>query len=132
MHSPPGARYRHAAAPGTAGEAAAAEYGNDATYRMMNIDLYYEEFKNTWRKIVRRFKGRPYLYGYNLVNEPAQTTPVNHSYLQLQYETALVIRELLPMMWDIRKKATAISLQCDRVAELEHAADDAYDALSWL
>ena len=94
VHSPPGARYRHAAAPGTAGKAA--EYGNDPTFRMMNIDEYYEEFKKTWRKIVHRFKGRPYLYGYDLVNEPAQTTPVKHSYLQLQYETALLIRELDP------------------------------------
>ena len=40
---------------------------------------------------------------------------------------AYAIRELLPMLWDIRRKAAAISHQCDRVAELEHAADDAYE-----
>ena len=40
---------------------------------------------------------------------------------------AYAIRELLPLLWDIRHKATAISLHCDRVAELEHAADDAYE-----
>ncbi len=96
LHSPPGARYRFAPAPGTAGDAAAAEYGTEATFRMMDSDVYFEAFKETWRKIVRRVKGRPYLYGYDLVNEPVQTTPVKHSYLQLQYETALAIRELDP------------------------------------
>ena len=40
---------------------------------------------------------------------------------------ANALRDLLPLLWDIRNKATAISLQCDRVAELEHAADDAYE-----
>ena len=40
---------------------------------------------------------------------------------------AYAIRDLLPMLWNIRRKASAISLQCDRVAELEHLADDAYE-----
>lgn len=40
---------------------------------------------------------------------------------------AYALRELLPMLWHIRKQASAISLQCDRVAELEHTADDAYE-----
>ena len=40
---------------------------------------------------------------------------------------AYAIRELLPMLWHIRRQATAISHQCDRVAELEHTADDAYE-----
>jgi len=40
---------------------------------------------------------------------------------------AYALRDLLPLLWDIRRKASAISLQCDRVAELEHAADDAYE-----
>ena len=40
---------------------------------------------------------------------------------------AEVLRDLLPLLWDIRHRATEISLQCDRVTELEHAADDAYE-----
>ena len=40
---------------------------------------------------------------------------------------AYALRDLLPLLWDIRRKAAAISHQCDRVAELEHAADDAYE-----
>ena len=46
---------------------------------------------------------------------------------QIIRDEALALRDLLPMLWDIRHKASAISLQCDRVAELEHAADDAYE-----
>lgn len=40
---------------------------------------------------------------------------------------ANALRDLLPLLWDIKHKATEISLQCDRVAEMEHAADDAYE-----
>ena len=39
----------------------------------------------------------------------------------------LALLDLLPLLWDIKHKATEISLQCDRVAEMEHAADDAYE-----
>ena len=42
-------------------------------------------------------------------------------------QEAAGLRELLPLLWDIKHSASAISLQCDRVAELEHAADDAYE-----
>ncbi|MBO5582332.1 MAG: DUF47 family protein [Bacteroidales bacterium] len=40
---------------------------------------------------------------------------------------ANALRDMLPLLWDIKHKATEISLQCDRVAEMEHAADDAYE-----
>ena len=46
---------------------------------------------------------------------------------QLISSEAHALRELLPMLWHIREKASAISLQCDRVTEMEHAADDAYE-----
>ena len=46
---------------------------------------------------------------------------------QLISGEAYALRELLPMLWHIKEKATAISLQCDRVTEMEHAADDAYE-----
>lgn len=46
---------------------------------------------------------------------------------QLISGEAHALRELLPMLWHIKEKATAISLQCDRVTEMEHAADDAYE-----
>ena len=40
---------------------------------------------------------------------------------------AHALRELVPMLWHIREKGTAIAHQCDRVTEMEHAADDAYE-----
>ena len=46
---------------------------------------------------------------------------------QLISDEAQALRNLLPMLWHIRSKASAISLQCDRVTEMEHAADDAYE-----
>ncbi len=62
-----------------------------------------------------------------LIYHPKKIDSQLQDLAQLIRSEALVLRELLPMMWDIRKKASAISLQCDRVAELEHAADDAYE-----
>ncbi|MBR0458101.1 MAG: cellulase family glycosylhydrolase [Victivallales bacterium] len=94
MHNAPGDRYRSTGLLGTAGEAAAAAFGNAASFRMMFEDEFYEAFLDCWRHIARRFHGRPYLYGYNLVNEPVQTTPVKHGYLQLQYDAARAIREI--------------------------------------
>ena len=37
------------------------------------------------------------------------------------------VQDLLPLLWNIRAQASEISLQCDRIAELEHLADDAYE-----
>ena len=46
---------------------------------------------------------------------------------QLISSEAHALRELMPMIWHIKHKGSAISLQCDRVTEMEHAADDAYE-----
>ena len=46
---------------------------------------------------------------------------------QLIRGEAYALQELLPLIWHIRDKASAISLLCDRVTEMEHAADDAYE-----
>ena len=46
---------------------------------------------------------------------------------QLISSEAHTLKELLPMLWHIREKGTAIAHQCDRVTEMEHAADDAYE-----
>ncbi len=40
---------------------------------------------------------------------------------------ATALRDLLPLLKDLRRNVTQISLHCDRVTELEHAADDAYE-----
>jgi hypothetical protein len=46
---------------------------------------------------------------------------------QLISGEAHALRELLPFLWHIKDKAKAIYHQCDRVTEMEHAADDAYE-----
>ena len=46
---------------------------------------------------------------------------------QLISGEAHALRALVPMLWHIREKGTAIAHQCDRVTEMEHAADDAYE-----
>ena len=46
---------------------------------------------------------------------------------QLISGEAHALKELLPMLWHIKEKGTAIAHQCDRVTEMEHAADDAYE-----
>jgi len=62
-----------------------------------------------------------------LIYHPKQIDDQLQELVQIISSEARVLRELLPMLWHIRQKATEISLQCDRVTELEHAADDAYE-----
>ena len=61
------------------------------------------------------------------IYRPRKIDPQLQELAQIIRSEARVLRDLLPMMWQIRKKASAISLECDRVTELEHAADDAYE-----
>lgn len=46
---------------------------------------------------------------------------------QLIRAESQALRELLPLLVDIKHKAQSIILQCDRVTELEHAADETYE-----
>ena len=62
-----------------------------------------------------------------MIYSPRKIDPQLSELVQIIRTEAVVIRDLLPLLWDIRHKATAITLQCDRVTELEHAADDAYE-----
>ena len=64
-----------------------------------DMNMFYEEryarhFVETWRRIARRFKGRDALYGYDLVNEPAQRRPTKPGmdYWSLQLKAAEAIR----------------------------------------
>lgn len=61
------------------------------------------------------------------IYHPRKIDPQLLELAQIIHSEANVLRELLPLLWNIRKHAAAISLQCDRVTELEHAADDAYE-----
>jgi hypothetical protein len=62
-----------------------------------------------------------------LIYNPRKIDPQLQDLALLIRNEAYALRELLPMLWHIRKQASSISLHCDRVAELEHTADDAYE-----
>lgn len=71
--------------------------GRDAS---LDMNMFYEEkyavhFVETWRRIARRFKGRPCIYGYDLINEPSQTrnTRPGMDCIGLQLRAAEAIRE---------------------------------------
>lgn len=62
-----------------------------------------------------------------LIYHPRKIDPQLLDLARIIPSEAGVLRELLPDLFDIRRKAASISRQCDRVTELEHAADDAYE-----
>ena len=63
---------------------------------MLHDDQYADAFVETWRRIARRFAGNPAIYGYDLINEPAQWGAARNSYWELQRRAAEAIREIDP------------------------------------
>ena len=63
---------------------------------MLHDDRYADAFVETWRRIARRFAGNPAIYGYDLINEPAQWGAARNSYWELQRRAAEAIREIDP------------------------------------
>ncbi len=59
-------------------------------------ERYATHFAEVWRRIAERFKGHPAIYGYDLVNEPLQTTPAPYTLLHVQLAAARAIREVDP------------------------------------
>ena len=64
-----------------------------------DMNMFYEakyanHFVETWRRIARQFKGREGLYGYDLINEPAQRreTDPGLDYWSLQRRAAEAVR----------------------------------------
>ncbi len=78
------------AAPGARGEA--------RDLYMCHDEVYAEAFVATWRKIATRFKGRPEVYGFDLINEPQQRLPAlpDCDYWSIQSRAAEAIREIDP------------------------------------
>ena len=70
--------------------------GRDASgdMNMFYDEKYANHFIETWRRIARRFKGREGLYGYDLINEPAQSRPAKSGmdYWSLQRRAAEAVR----------------------------------------
>ena len=46
---------------------------------------------------------------------------------QIAKSQSEVLHDMIPLLADIKKNLTSISLCCERVTELEHAADEAYE-----
>lgn len=65
---------------------------------MCHDAVYADHFVKTWRRIATRFKGRPEIFGFDLVNEPQQLTPAlpGCDYWSLQSRAAEAIREVDP------------------------------------
>ena len=63
---------------------------------MLHDDKYAEAFVETWRRIATRFNGDPAIYGYDLINEPAQWGAARNSYWDLQRRAAEAIRKIDP------------------------------------
>ena len=80
LHMPPGGR------------------ASDGEMNMFYEPEYAEHFVGWWRKIARRFRANPALYGYDIVNEPQQTyNPAGGmGWLGLQKKAAKAIREIDP------------------------------------
>ena len=66
--------------------------------RMCHDTECAEFFVETWRRIAERFKGREGIYGYDLVNEPMQTSEAlpDCDFWTLQRRAAEAIREIDP------------------------------------
>ena len=78
MHVPPGGR------------------DSDAGMNMFYEKKYADHFVACWRRIAERFKARPEIYGYDLVNEPFQmkVAAPGCDYWSIQSRAAEAIREI--------------------------------------
>ena len=63
----------------------------------------------------------------NIYN-PAKIDPQLQDLARIIVDEASARRQVFPLLRDVKKNASAIQLQADRVTELEHDADEAYEA----
>jgi len=63
-----------------------------------------------------------------LIYNPAKIDPQLQDLSRIIVQEADALRTLFPLLMNIKGNATAIMLQADRVKELEHDADEAYEA----
>ncbi len=78
LHTPPGGRKA------------------DNNMAMFYEPVYAEAFLKMWEEMATRYKDKPAVWAYDLVNEPNQTLPASSDYLHLQYEAAKRIRAIDP------------------------------------
>ena len=63
----------------------------------------------------------------NIYN-PAKIDPQLQELTRIIVEEARALKQIFPLLVDVKKNASVILLQADRVTELEHDADEAYEA----
>ena len=66
-----------------------------------DMNMFYnrkfaDAFVACWRKIATRFKGRPEIFGFDLINEPMQSDAAPFDYWNLQRMAAEAVREIDP------------------------------------
>ena len=64
--------------------------------RMFYDQKCMDEFFATWRRIATQFKGRRWIYGYDLINEPHHDDGVICDYLEVQRRAAEIVRGIDP------------------------------------
>lgn len=62
-----------------------------------------------------------------LIYHPGRIDPQLCDLAQLALSQSVAIQSIIPLLSDIKNNLSDIQLQCDRVTELEHAADDGYE-----
>ena len=62
-----------------------------------------------------------------LIYQPEHIDSQLEELAQIARSQSEALRDMVPLLSDIRKNLTAISLCCERVTELEHAADEDYE-----
>ena len=62
-----------------------------------------------------------------LIYQPEQIDPQLEDLARIAESQSQALRDMIPLLGDIRKNVTAISLCGERVTELEHAADEDYE-----
>ena len=79
LHTPPGGRM-----------------ADSSDMRMFEETAYKDRFISLWREIATRFRGREGVYGYDLVNEPAQKVSFPYDYWTIQSLAAEEVRRIDP------------------------------------
>ncbi|MBR4612701.1 MAG: cellulase family glycosylhydrolase [Kiritimatiellae bacterium] len=69
---------------------------SDRETNMFFDERWADAFVETWRRIASRVNGHPAIYGYDLINEPKQTTFAPITYWDVQRCAAEAIREIDP------------------------------------
>ncbi len=62
-----------------------------------------------------------------LIYRPAKLDDQLKDLAQMAKSQSEVIHDIIPLLVDLKKNLPAVSVACERVTELEHAADDAYE-----